>query len=236
MATGSSWAQVPETTKIEITGALSKGVTARDVCEYVIGQIGPTGTPGHVMEWTGSLIDHMGMDARFTVCANAIFTGAWTSILNPDQRTIDYVNARTSEPFEPLLSDSDAEYAKIYEFDVSKIEPLVVPHPKRHIVKKVSELTGIKLNRGFIGSDSGGWFEHMQIAARVLNGRKLPHDVILNITPGTVSILLRMLETDILRTFVEAGCVVPDPNEGQEAGLNTLLVAGEVCIASAQTN
>jgi 3-isopropylmalate/(R)-2-methylmalate dehydratase large subunit len=100
----------------------------------------------------------------------------------------------------------------------------------------VRELEGTRLNRGFIGSDSGGWFEHMQIAARILKGRKLPHDVILNITPGTVGILLRMLDTDILKTFVEAGCVVPDPNEGQEAGLNTLLVAGEVCIASAQTN
>lgn len=213
-----------------------RGVYARDVFEYVLQQIGPMGALGGVIEWTGPVVDEMTMDERFSLSSSAIFTGAWTSILNPDQRTIAYVNARTSESFEPLVSDSDAEYAKIYEFDVSKIEPLVVPHPKRHIVKKVSELTGIKLNRGFIGSDSGGWFEHMQIAARVLNGRKLPHDVILNITPGTVSILLRMLETDILRTFVEAGCVVPDPNEGQEAGLNTLLVAGEVCIASAQTN
>jgi len=176
------------------------------------------------------------MDERFSLCSSAIFTGAWTAVMNPDEKTIRYVKARTQEPFEAVCSDSNAEYAKVYEFDVSKIEPLVVPPPKRHVVKSVRELEGVKINRGFIGSDSGGWFEHMQLAARILKGRKLPPDVILNITPGTVGILLRIMETDILRTFVEAGCCVPDPNEGQEAGLNTLLCAGEVCIASAQTN
>jgi 3-isopropylmalate/(R)-2-methylmalate dehydratase large subunit len=234
---GTTWMRVPISVKIVLKGRMpEKGVYARDVFEYVLQQIGPMGGLGGVLEWTGPVVDAMSMEERFSLSSSAIFTGAWTSLMNPDQQTIDYVRARTRAPFEPLSSDPDASYAKVYEFDVSKIEPLVVPPPKRHIVKTVKELEGTPLNRGFIGSDSGGWFEHMQIAARVLKGRKLPHDIILNITPGTVSILLKMMDTDILRTFVEAGCVVPDPNEGQEAGLNTLLVAGEVCIASAQTN
>ena len=234
---GTTWMRVPRSVRIVLKGKMpAKGVYARDVFEYVLQQIGPMGGLGGVLEWVGPVVDAMSMDERFSLSSSAIFTGAWTSLMNPDAQTIDYVKTRTSEPFEPLCSDPDAEYAKTYEFDVSKIEPLVVPPPKRHIVKTVRELAGTRLNRGFIGSDSGGWFEHMQLAARILKGRKLPHDVILNITPGTVGILLRMMETDMLRTFVEAGCVVPDPNEGQEAGLNTLLVAGEVCIASAQTN
>jgi len=234
---GTTWMRVPISVKIVLKGRMpEKGVYARDVFEYVLQQIGPMGGLGGVLEWTGPVVDAMSMEERFSLSSSAIFTGAWTSLMNPDWQTIDYVRERTSTPFEPLRSDADASYARVHEFDVSKIEPLVVPPPKRHIIKTAKELEGTPLNRGFIGSDSGGWFEHMQIAARVLKGRKLPHDVILNITPGTVRILLRMLETDILRTFVEAGCVVPDPNEGQEAGLNTLLVAGEVCIASAQTN
>ena len=234
---GTTWMRVPRSVRIVLNGKMpGKGVYARDVFEYVLQQIGPMGGLGGVLEWAGPVVDAMSMDERFSLSSSAIFTGAWTSLMNPDAQTIDYVKTRTSEPFEPLCSDPDAEYAKTYQFDVSKIEPLVVPPPKRHIVKTVRELAGTRLNRGFIGSDSGGWFEHMQLAARILKGRKLPHDVILNITPGTVGILLRMMETDMLRTFVEAGCVVPDPNEGQEAGLNTLLVAGEVCIASAQTN
>lgn len=234
---GTTWVRVPKSVKIALKGRMQeKGVYARDIFEFVLQQIGPMGGMGGVLEWVGPVVDDMSMDERFSLSSSAIFTGAWTSIMNPDEKTTEYVKSRTKEPFEPLRSDPDAEYARIYEFDVSDVEPLVVPPPKRYIVKTVRELEGTKINRGFIGSDSGGWFEHMQVAARILKGRRLPHDVILNITPGTVGILLRIMETDILRTFVEAGCVVPDPNEGQEAGLNTLLAAGEVCIASAQTN
>ncbi|HYH41857.1 MAG TPA: aconitase family protein [Burkholderiales bacterium] len=234
---GTTWVRVPVSVKIVLTGKMpGKGVYARDVFEYVLREIGPMGGLGGVLEWCGPVVDAMSMDERFSLSSSAIFTGAWTSLMNPDDRTIAYVKAATDEPFEAVRSDVNAQYAKVYEFDVSKIEPLVVPPPKRHIVKTVRELAGTKLNRGFIGSDSGGWFEHMQLAAKILKGRKLPPDMILNITPGTVGILLRMLETDMLRTFVEAGVCVPDPNEGQEAGLNTLLCAGEVCIASAQTN
>ncbi|MGH8617829.1 MAG: aconitase family protein [Burkholderiales bacterium] len=234
---GTTWVRVPRSVKIVLKGKMpAKGVYARDVFEYVLQQIGPMGGMSGVLEWTGPVVDAMSMDERFSLSSSAIFTGAWTSILNPDGQTVHYVRSRTDKAFEPLRSDPDAQYAKVYEFDVSALEPLIVPHPKRHLVKTVRELAGTRVNRGFIGSDSGGWFEHMQVAARILKGRKLPHDVILNITPGTVGILLRMMETDILRTFVEAGCVVPDPNEGQEAGLNTLLCEGEVCIASAQTN
>lgn len=234
---GTTWVRVPQSVKIVLRGKMpEKGVYARDVFEHVLREIGPMGGRGGVLEWCGPVVDEMSMDERFSLCSSAIFTGAWTALMNPDERAIDYVKSRTKEPFEPLRSDPDAHYAKVYEFDVSDLEPLVVPPPKRHIVKTVRELEGVEINRGFIGSDSGGWFEHMALAARILKGRKLPAHVILNITPGTVGILLRMLETDMLRTFVEAGCVVPDPNEGQEAGLNTLLCAGEVCIASAQTN
>ena len=194
------------------------------------------GGMGGVLEWCGPVVDEMSMEERFSLSSSAIFTGAWTSIMNPDDKVIRYVQAATTRPFEPVRSDPDARYARVFEFDVSEIEPLVVPPPKRHIVKTVRELAGTPLNRGFIGSDSGGWYEHVRLAARILQGRKLPPDVILNVTPGTVGILLRMIDTGILRTLIEAGCCVPDPNEGQEAGLNTLLSAGEVCIASAQTN
>ena len=203
---GGTWIRVPKSVKIVLKGRMpEKGVYARDIFEFVLSRIGPTGGMGGVLEWTGEVVDRMSMDERFSLCSSAIFTGAWTAVMNPDDRTIDYVKSRTRERFDPLKSDPDARYVAVHEFDVSNVEPLVVPPPKRHIVKTVTEMKGIKLNRGFIGSDSGGWFEHMQVAAKILKGRKIPRDVILNITPGTVGILLRMLETDMLKTFVEAG-------------------------------
>ena len=138
--TGKTWMRVPRTIKVVVNGALPTGTCARDVFEYFLSQIGPTGAGGAALEWTGAVIDGLSMGERFALCSYAIFTGAWTAIINPDGKTLDYVRARTKEPFEPQVSDADAEYAQVHEIDVSKLEPQVVPPPKRHLIKSVKEL------------------------------------------------------------------------------------------------
>jgi 3-isopropylmalate/(R)-2-methylmalate dehydratase large subunit len=134
------------------------------------------------------------------------------------------------------VSDPDARYAKVFELDVGRLEPQVVPPPKRHLVKSIKELEGTLINRGFIGSDAGSWIEHLRMAARILKGRKIHPRVVLNITPGTTNILRQALDESLISAFIDAECVVPTPNEGMEWGGNTPLSADEVCIASGQTN
>jgi len=80
-----------------------------------------------VILWEGDYVAGLDMDARFTLCANAFFHPAWTAIIEPDPVTLDYVRARTKEPFDPLYGDADAEYAQHRVFDVSGIEPQIVP-------------------------------------------------------------------------------------------------------------
>jgi 3-isopropylmalate/(R)-2-methylmalate dehydratase large subunit len=234
--TGSSWAQVPPTTKIEITGTLSKGVTARDVCEYVIGQLGPTGTPGHVMEWTGPVIEKMAMDARFTICSNAIFTGAWAAIINPDRTTIDYVKSCTNDPFEPAVSDRDATYLKTFRFDVSQLEPQIVPPPKRTDVFSISKYRGTKVDWGFIGTCINARMDDMRLAAQILKGRKIHPKVVLNITPGSSNIYKQCIREGILEIFADAGVCIVTPSCGMCNGSNTPLGTGDVCISTGPCN
>lgn len=236
LVTGRTWVQVPETAKFNLTGRLQKGVTARDVFEYVLGQVGGAGAPGQVMEWTGPATDAMSMDGRFTLCCGALFTGAWTGIVNPDEKTLDYVRTRTEEPFEPLVSDSNAHFAKVYDFDVSKIEPQVVPPPKRDTAKPLSQMQGVKINRGFIGSCFNSRIEDMRMAARILKGKKIRPEVVLNITPGAVSIYRQCLREGLIETFVEAEAVVPPPACGMCCGANTPLGSGDVCISTSTCN
>ena len=234
--TGKTWMRVPRSIKIIVNGTLPAGTCARDAFEYFLSQIGPTGAGGAALEWTGPVIDQLSMGERLSLCSFAIFTGAWTAIINPDQKTLDYVRGRTKEAFEPQVSDPDAQYTKIYELEVSNLLPQVVPPPKRHLVKPIQELEGTPINRGFIGSDAGSWIEHLRMAARILQGKKIHPRVVLNITPGTTNILRQALDEGLIKTFVDAECVVPTPNEGMEWGANTPLSADEVCIASGQTN
>ena len=236
MMTGKTWIRVPDSVKFIMKGTLPKGVYARDVFEYVLGQIGPSACPGMVMEWVGPLIDEMDMDARITLTDLALFTGAWTGIINPDQKTIDYVRTRTDEPFEPLVSDDEARYAKVFEFDVSNLVPQIVPPPKRYIVKNVTELEGTPINRGFVGSCANSRMADLRLAAQVLRGKKLHPEVILNITPGTVKIYQQAIHEGLVDIFIDAGCLIASPNCGMCWAANTPLAAADVCISTGTCN
>lgn len=236
LVTGKTWVQIPETARFNITGSLQKGVTPRDVFESILGQVGEAGAAGQVMEWTGPAIESMGIDGRFTLCSGAIFMGAWTGIVNPDLKTLEYVRARTNEPFEPLFSDCDANYANGFEFDVSEIAPQVVPPPRRDGAKPVSDISGVAVNKGFIGSCFNGCLDDMRVAGEVLKGKKLHPNVVLNITPGTVEIYKQCLREGLIETFVEAEAVVAAPACGMCNGSNTPLADGDVCVSTGTSN
>jgi len=234
---GYSWIQVPEVARFTLKGKTKEGTYVRDVYEYILGQIGPTGTPGQVIKWDGEYIDNLEMDERFTLCANALFSSAWTAVIEPDRVTLDYVRARTKEPISPLYSDPDAEYAQTRTFDVSVIEPQIVPPPERTHVYPVSAYEGTKITRGHIGTCANGRMEDMRIAARILKGRKVHPDVILNVTPGSTFIYKQCLKEGILEVFVEAGVFLPPPACGQCcAGANTPLADGDICLSSGTCN
>jgi 3-isopropylmalate/(R)-2-methylmalate dehydratase large subunit len=234
---GYSWIQVPKVARITLTGMPEKGVSSRDVYEYVLGRIGPTGTPGQVIKWDGNYVTRLNMDERFTLCANALFSSAWTALIEPDQTTLDYIRSRTNESFAPLYSDPDAEYAQQQEFDLSSVEPQIVPPPKRTDVYPVSNYEGKKISHGFIGTCANGRLEDMRIAARILKGKKVHPDVLLNITPASTSILKQCVREGILETFVEAGAFLPPPACGMcVAGANMPLGDGDICLSSGTCN
>ena len=236
LITGKTWIQAPPSARFNITGSLPEGVFARDIFEYVLSQIGGAGCAGHVMEWVGPVIEALPMAGRFTLCCQALFCGAWTGIVPPDQVTIDWVEARTDLPFEPLVSDPDAEYDLTFNFDVSNLVPQIVPGPGRDNVHPIGEVEGEVVHRGFIGSCSNGYLDDLRVAARILNGRKVKSDVQLNITPGSVEIYKQALKEGLIEIFADADAMVVPPACGMCFGANTPLNAGETVLSSATCN
>jgi 3-isopropylmalate/(R)-2-methylmalate dehydratase large subunit len=136
MATQCLMQAKPKTMKIEINGALQKGVLSKDIILYVISKISASGGTGYFVEFCGSAIESLSMDARMTVCNMSIEMGAKGGMIAPDEKTYAYIKGREFAPkgakfeeglayWKTLYSDADAKFDKTYTFDAKDIAPMI---------------------------------------------------------------------------------------------------------------
>ncbi|MCL6285880.1 3-isopropylmalate dehydratase large subunit [Ruegeria sp. 2012CJ41-6] len=122
--------------KVEITGKLNPGVTAKDITLAVIGETGTAGGTGYVIEYCGEAIRDLSMEGRMTVCNMAIEGGARAGLIAPDETTFDYVKGRPHAPkgaqweaaltwWKTLYSDDDAHWDKVVTLRGEDIAPVV---------------------------------------------------------------------------------------------------------------
>lgn len=122
--------------KVEVNGSLGFGVTPKDITLSIIGKTGTAGGSGHVIEYTGEAIRNLSMEGRMTVCNMAIEGGARAGLIEPDEKTFDYVRGRPHAPkggaFETavacwklLKSDEGAHFDKVVKLDAASIAPVV---------------------------------------------------------------------------------------------------------------
>jgi 3-isopropylmalate/(R)-2-methylmalate dehydratase large subunit len=128
--------QRPKQMKIEVNGKLQPGVGAKDIILYIISQISAAGGTGYAVEYAGSTIRSLSMEARMTICNMSIEMGARCGLITPDDTTINYVWGREFAPkgkeweqavayWNTLHSDEDAEFDKVLSFKAENIEPMI---------------------------------------------------------------------------------------------------------------
>jgi 3-isopropylmalate/(R)-2-methylmalate dehydratase large subunit len=136
LATQTLIQQKSKNMKVEITGKLRPGVTAKDITLSVIGATGTAGGNGHVIEYCGEAIRDLSMEGRMTVCNMAIEGGARAGIIAPDEKTYAYVMGRPHAPkgaqweaalawWKTLFSDNDAHFDKVVTLRGEDIAPVV---------------------------------------------------------------------------------------------------------------
>lgn len=126
----------PKSMRINIEGALSKGVTPKDVALYIISQLTTSGATGYFVEYAGQVFRDMTMEGRMTVCNLSIEMGARGGMIAPDEATFEYVKGREFSPkdealdkamsyWETLYTDEGAKFDKEITFDATDIEPMI---------------------------------------------------------------------------------------------------------------
>jgi 3-isopropylmalate/(R)-2-methylmalate dehydratase large subunit len=237
MITGEVWLKVPETIKFVYYGKMNRWVTSKDLILYTIADIGVDGALYKAMEFSGEVIRDLSLESRLTMTNMAIEAGGKTGIVEPDEKTLDYIKEVAKRPYKVYTSDKDAKYAEIREYDVSKIEPQVAfPHLPSNC-KNVSEATHVKVDQVFIGSCTNGKIEDLRIVAEILKGRKVHPDIRCIITPATQVVYYKALKEGLIDIFIEAGAVVTMATCGPCLGGHMgILGKGEKAVSTTNRN
>jgi 3-isopropylmalate/(R)-2-methylmalate dehydratase large subunit len=237
LATGKIWLRVPETIRVEVDGDLPDLVLPKDVILRIIGEIGADGATYNTVEFAGCTVSDMSVAGRMTLCNMAIEMGGKTGIVEPDERTFEFLRPRTDGVFEPLYSDDDAKYRRRLEIDVSDLEPQVACPHKVDNVRPITSVSGTKVDQVFIGSCTNGRFDDLEIAAKILEGRKVRPGVRLLVVPASKGVYREALEAGLVGTFLEAGAMFGSPSCGACFGGHIgLLAAGEVGLTTSNRN
>jgi 3-isopropylmalate/(R)-2-methylmalate dehydratase large subunit len=198
LGTGKLLVKVPETMRFYCEGEMPAGVMAKDVILHVIGDIGFDGATYRAMQWEGPGVHAMTMDDRMTIANMAIEAGGKNGIFPFDEKTDSYVKERVKEngtksTFEPAEIDRDQKFIYDKVFDLSKLEPTVACHPDPGQRKTAKELSGVTLDRAYIGSCTGGKTSDFLAFARVVKGRSVKIDTFG--VPATTQVVQELKDT-----------------------------------------
>lgn len=140
----------PKTMNIRIDGTLGKGVTSKDIILYIISKITTSGGTGHFVEYSGTAIENLSMEARMTICNMSIEMGARGGMIAPDDKTFEYMLGRPFAPkgkdwdkaltyWKTLKTDKGAIYDKELYIDSSDIEPMITYGTNPGMGMKITE-------------------------------------------------------------------------------------------------
>ena len=209
MGGGAYYIPMPKMLKVELTGELQPGVSAKDIILEVLRQLTVKGGVGYIVEYAGEGVKKLSVPQRCTITNMGAELGATTSVFPSDEQTRAFLAAEGREAdWVPLKSDADAEYDKIINVDMSALRPLAAcPHSPDNI-KEIKALAGTKVDQVCIGSCTNSSLSDMLKVAAMLRGKKIADGVSLSISPGSRQVFSMLAECGALTDLIDAGARV----------------------------
>jgi len=238
LALGRTWFRVPESFLIELNGVFPRGVYAKDLILYLIGQIGADGANYKALEFGGEALAQVTMSQRLTIANMAVEAGAKVGLFPADKVTRDFLRKYgRGDNYQPLYPDAEANYEQVIPVNLDQLEPmLALPHAVDN-VRPVAQVKGVKIQQAFIGTCTNGRLEDLAVAAEILKGKKKCPGTRLLIAPASRQVLIRAIEKGYIQGLLEAGATVLPPGCTACLGLHQgVLGDGEVCISTANRN
>lgn len=237
LATGELWFKTPESMLFELNGDLPFGVYSKDIILYIISKIGVDGARYKAMEYRGSGLKSLTMEARFTITNMAIEAGGKSGIMPADEISEAYVKARTNEPYTIYNSDEDANYSDRFTINLDQLEPIVALPDLPSNGRFIGEIEREKMDQVYIGSCTNGRIEDLRIAAQIFKGHKVANGTRAIVVPATTEVWKTAMKEGLLEIFADAGCVVSTATCGACLGGHMgVLGAEEKCLSTTNRN
>ncbi len=240
LVTGEIWIKVPQSARIECTGALGAGVSAKDIMLHLCARLGMN-NDALVFEYAGAAVRAMSMAERLVLCNMSAELGCETGIVEPDALTLQAL-AAAGRPFDGQLSrwrsDADAAFAATHVVDAAALVPQVAaPHSPANSAGIDQIERDIRIDQAYIGACTGAKLSDLQMAASVLKGRKVAAGTRLLIAPASTAMTAMAAADGTLEILTAAGAILLPSGCGACAGMGAgMLAAGEICIASTARN
>jgi 3-isopropylmalate/(R)-2-methylmalate dehydratase large subunit len=241
VATGETWLSVPETVRVEWSGRLGQGVTAKDMMLMLCRELG-LDNAFKAIEFAGETVEAMTMAERMVLCNMAAELGAETGVVAPDAETFAYLAAsgRPIEDEEQALSyrsDAGAEYGAVHRFQAGSLSPqIAAPHSPGN-TRDAGQFGDIRIDQAYIGACVGAKIEDLRMAADILRGRHVAPGVRLLVAPASSKTLAAATQDGTLAALSAAGAIVLSSGCGACAGYGAgILAEGEVCISTTNRN
>lgn len=197
---------MPRVVEVRLTGALQKGVSAKDVILKVLSMLTVKGGVGKVIEYTGDGVKTLSVPERATITNMGAELGATTSVFPSDEVTRDFLRREGREDvFRALVADAGAVYDERYDIDLAALEPLIALPHMPDVVKTVREVAGQPIDQVAIGSCTNSSYRDIMTAASILDGKRVAPNVSLVLSPGSRQVLSMVADAGGLAKILAAG-------------------------------
>lgn len=237
MGGGAYYTPMPKMIKVNLTGRLSHGVSAKDIILEVLRMLTVKGGVGKIVEYGGDGVKTLSVPERATITNMGAELGATTSIFPSDDVTKAFLKAQgREEDYTPLKSDADAVYDETYEIDLSALEPMAAAPHSPDNVKTVGEIGRIKVDQVLIGSCTNSSFTDLLKVAKMFSGRTVCADVSVGIAPGSKQVFNMLADCGALSTLIASGARILECACGPCIGMGQSPNSGAVSLRTFNRN
>ncbi|MCK5537823.1 MAG: 3-isopropylmalate dehydratase large subunit [Bacteroidales bacterium] len=234
---GKVWFKVPESVIINLNGKRPENITAKDIVLNLLNIFGANKLLGYSVEIYGEEADKLSLDERITISSMGTEMGAIILFFTPNEEILRFSSEAAGKKIELVAADADANYAEVFNIDLSTFKPRISLPGAPHHTNEIEENVKIKIDSAFVGSCTNGRMEDLRIVANILKDRKLAPGVILKIVPTTDEIWREALSEGLIEIFKNAGALVSNAGcAGCAAGQVGQNGPGEITISTGNRN